>query len=223
MRTFYNSKTYVIFGLSTDTKPILEALDSNGSLFNEIDTGNQYRWDAEEKDWYLQPKSGGGGGGGSTEYTAGNYITIKGFKISVDFKELTADLATVATTGSYNDLADLPELSIVSANTGETATNTLSVLKINDIVYGIPTYTAGNGVIINSLNQISIDETKIATLDSVKTMLSEATQNLTINAESVTVKNSSGEQVAVATTNLLTTGTESSKVDIGNYVFTEIE
>ena len=223
MKTYYNSKTYVLFGLSSDIKPLLKDIESNGSLFNEIDTGNQYRWDAEQNEWYLQPKSGGGGG--STEYTAGDYITIKGFKISVDFKEITNDLALVASSGSYNDLTDLPEIDSVKANVEEEATEQLSLLKINNTVYSIPSgaeYTAGNGIIIDSTKKISIDDTKIATLDSVKLMLTEATENIKINASSITVKNASGEQVEVATKNLLTTNTKTTSVDIGNYVFIEI-
>ena len=44
-------------GVSTDEKPInIE----NGSYFIEIDTGDIYRFDAENEQWHVQPAQGGG-------------------------------------------------------------------------------------------------------------------------------------------------------------------
>ena len=45
-------------GLSTDGKPTGAQL--NGSIFNEIDTGKKYMYDAESGTWYEQPQEGGG-------------------------------------------------------------------------------------------------------------------------------------------------------------------
>lgn len=59
MITYYNEKTYKIFGLSTDEKPILEE-KSNGSIFQETDTGTEYIYDATKKSWTKIASSGGG-------------------------------------------------------------------------------------------------------------------------------------------------------------------
>lgn len=45
-------------GLSTESKPTLNV--ENGSYFVEIDTGDIYRFDAENEQWYVQPAQGGG-------------------------------------------------------------------------------------------------------------------------------------------------------------------
>lgn len=65
MITYQNEKTYKIFGLSSDTKPILDE-KSNGSIFQETDTGTEYIYNATKKSWTKIASSGGGGGGGSS-------------------------------------------------------------------------------------------------------------------------------------------------------------
>lgn len=53
-------------GLSTDDKPINNYQTYtivNGSIFEEIDTGNTYKYDAENDTWKLQPKTAGGADG----------------------------------------------------------------------------------------------------------------------------------------------------------------
>ena len=53
-------------GLSTDDKPINNYQTYtivNGSIFEEIDTGNTYKYDAENDTWKLQPKTSGGADG----------------------------------------------------------------------------------------------------------------------------------------------------------------
>jgi len=59
-----NSKdSLVICGLSTDEKPI-EKFEGytigNGSIFVEIDEGNEYLYDVENKKWNLRKVSSGG-------------------------------------------------------------------------------------------------------------------------------------------------------------------
>ena len=53
------SRAVEFFGTSTDEKPTQtpggEVLD-NGAYFTEIDTGNVYRFDAENILWYQQPQ-----------------------------------------------------------------------------------------------------------------------------------------------------------------------
>lgn len=41
-------------GLSTDTKPNDKSID-NGSIFYEIDTGKEYRFDKANNQWLEQP------------------------------------------------------------------------------------------------------------------------------------------------------------------------
>lgn len=208
--------------LSTDAKPIL-AEKYNGSILHEIDTGNTFIYDASDKIWHQLPKSGGGGGSG-TSYSAGTGIKISAANvISTDAPaiEKQLQLADVAKSGNYLDLTNKPAIPTLEINVADESSEELSTIKLNDTTYRIHQYTAGYGIQI-STNTISIDQTKVATLDSVKTMLSDAYAGLTINADEITVKNSSGQQVAVATTDLITTGTTESSVGLGNYVFTEI-
>lgn len=61
---FYDSSTQKFNGLSTDTKP---TGCNSGSIFNEIDTGLQYIYNANDESW--TEISNGGGGGGTPEET----------------------------------------------------------------------------------------------------------------------------------------------------------
>lgn len=56
---FYDSSTQKFNGLSTDTKP---TGCNSGSIFNEIDTGLQYIYNANDESW-TEISNGGGGGG----------------------------------------------------------------------------------------------------------------------------------------------------------------
>lgn len=210
-------------GLSTDQKPILTER-YNGSILHEIDTGNTFIYDAANKIWHQLPQSGGGGGGSGTSYSAGTGIKISAANvISTDAVAIDKQLqlADVAKSGSYLDLTSKPDIPTLAINVDDESSKELSTLKLNDTTYKIPQYAAGYGIEITA-NTISIDQTKVATLDSVKTMLSDAYAGLTINADEITVKNASGQQVAVATADLITTGTTTASVELGNYVFTEI-
>lgn len=68
-----NRAVLEISGLSTDEKPVAE-LDgvhiTNGSIFEEIDTGTIYKYDEDAKEWVEQPVSGGSGGNISLDYSA---------------------------------------------------------------------------------------------------------------------------------------------------------
>lgn len=62
----YNMAPLELSGLSTDYKPINNYQTYtivNGSIFEEIDTGNTYKYDAENDTWKLQPKTAGGADG----------------------------------------------------------------------------------------------------------------------------------------------------------------
>ena len=65
---------------------------------------NEKFYTKEQIDIMLGESSGGTGGGG----TGGNYYTKSEIDTKLDSKANTSDLATVATTGSYNDLLDKP-------------------------------------------------------------------------------------------------------------------
>lgn len=182
-------------GLSTDAKPTLDK-KSNGSSFTEIDTGKKFLYDGEHKTWY-ELKTGSSGSGSGATYTAGKGISINSanvISIVPDEVGQQLSLSKVATSGSYLDLTDVPN---------------------------IPEYTAGFGISILD-GSISVDQTKIATLGSVKEMLADTTSDLTIAASSVSVQDESGNLVPVATANLLTTDTPAEKLSAGNYVFTSL-
>ena len=68
-----NREVLEITGLSTDDKPV-EYFDStyitNGSTFEEIDTGTVYKYNEDAKEWVEQPATGISGGNISLDYTA---------------------------------------------------------------------------------------------------------------------------------------------------------
>lgn len=68
-----NREVLEITGLSTDDKPIdfinLTYI-TNGSTFEEIDTGAIFKYDEDAKKWVEQPASGGSGGNISLDYSA---------------------------------------------------------------------------------------------------------------------------------------------------------
>lgn len=70
----YNANIMYIDGLSTtDTKPTgtFEGMPiPNASVYTEIDTGKQYRYDAAGATWH-QSTAGGGGGGGTSDAVHG--------------------------------------------------------------------------------------------------------------------------------------------------------
>ena len=68
-----NRAVLEISGLSTDEKPVAE-LDgvhiTNGSIFEEIDTGTIFKYNEDAKEWVEQPAVGGSGGNISLDYAA---------------------------------------------------------------------------------------------------------------------------------------------------------
>ena len=112
-----------------------------------------------------------GGGGGS--YTSGTGITIDSldvisvdntvvpYKTDLSIYAESADLATVATTGDYEDLTNTPTIPDAVSGTND-GTNWTS-LTIGSDTYGLASgggssYTAGTGIDITS-NTISVDNT----------------------------------------------------------------
>lgn len=68
-----NRNVLEITGLSTDEKPV-EFIETtyitNGSTYEEIDTGTVYKYNESGKKWIEQPAIGGSGGNISLDYTA---------------------------------------------------------------------------------------------------------------------------------------------------------
>ena len=66
-----------------------------------------------------------------------------------------SSLATVATTGSYQDLSNKPAIPIVNLNYDAESTNAQSGRAVAQAIAAIPPYTAGDAIEINS-NEISV-------------------------------------------------------------------
>lgn len=64
MLTIHNN-SYVYDGLSSETKPTENI--PNGTIFHEIDTGDNYQFNEDAGTWVKQPSQGGGGGGGGSD------------------------------------------------------------------------------------------------------------------------------------------------------------
>lgn len=70
---YTNCETLEITGLSTDEKPVMSINGTpiiNGSVFDEIDTGKEYKYDEDNDGWIEQFKAGNSGGNISLDYTA---------------------------------------------------------------------------------------------------------------------------------------------------------
>ena len=78
----------VFDGLAADRTAMPTDGIENGAVFNEIDTGKRYRFDAAGKQWY-QFESGGGGSGGDGSGGAQNY-TLEGKDLSTVFADADA-------------------------------------------------------------------------------------------------------------------------------------
>ena len=51
----YNNRTWVIYGLSSDEKPVNSSI-GNGTIFIEVDTSNRWYFDEEKQAWSLNTK-----------------------------------------------------------------------------------------------------------------------------------------------------------------------
>lgn len=106
----YNSKILEISGLSTDEKPI-GTIDgvaiTNGSVFKEIDTGNEYSYDVESSQWIKNTAS-------ATSVVGQDGITPllqnSGTAIQVSYDN----------GGTYEDLVQLSEITGEKGATGAT-------------------------------------------------------------------------------------------------------
>lgn len=87
---------------------------------------------------------------GGTEYSLGATYDSSGNTIETTYAK-TADLADVATSGSYNDLSDKPTIPTYSAG------DNVQISDANVISATDTTYTAGDNITIDSSNKISSD------------------------------------------------------------------
>ena len=88
-------------GLAADRAAMSTDGIENGAVFNEIDTGKRYRFDAAGKQWY-QFESGGGGSGGDGSGGAQNY-TFEGKDLSTVFADADA-LQTALEAENYENI-----------------------------------------------------------------------------------------------------------------------
>lgn len=136
-----------------------------------------------------------------TTYTAGNGLDLTGTEFSADTSVLatqtelatkanSADLATVATSGSYNDLTNKPTIPTVNDATLTITQNGTSVgtFTANDadnttIALTDTTYTAGNGLSLSN-GEFSANTTILATQTDLagKQDTLTAGTNITISA-----------------------------------------
>lgn len=102
-----------------------------------------------------------------SSYTAGTGIDITGNVISVDGEQVsTVTLATVATSGSYNDLSNKPTIPTVNNATltitqGGTSKGTFTANAGSDVTIALDagggSYSAGTGITISN-NEISLTD-----------------------------------------------------------------
>lgn len=91
-----NGKEYWdLRGLSSDEKPVNGV--PNGSKFEEIDTGNEFKLDGGTGTWYLQPTASGGGGGGVAGVSTFNNRSGAVMPLAGDY---TADMVGADPAGS---------------------------------------------------------------------------------------------------------------------------
>ena len=84
-----------------DKENLKELMKYSKDIFANKNEINEKFYTKEQIDTMLESGSGGGG-------TGGDYYTKNEIDTKLNSKANTGDLATVATTGSYNDLLDKP-------------------------------------------------------------------------------------------------------------------
>lgn len=115
----------------------------------------------------------GGKADASTTYTKTEVDT------ALDEKANTADLATVATSGSYNDLDNLPTLPTVVQTTGTSETNVMSQNATTSMVFADPNarqrVQIGSNSGANGLGSVAIGASALANGDSTVAIGSNST------------------------------------------------
>ena len=84
-------------GVSADTKPTNVG---NGSTLHEIDTGKDYMFDAEGKEWYEQT-SGGGSGGDSAPTLVVTFQVNEDYDEVLEVDHTLEEMMAVTSAGGY--------------------------------------------------------------------------------------------------------------------------
>lgn len=139
---------------------------------------------------------------------------VKDLASKIKAKADSSSLATVATSGNYNDLTNQPTIPTVNDATltiqqngstvGTFTANASSNTTINLTDSGA-SYTAGNGISIDANDEISIDTTVVAEVSDIPTQTSDLTNN-----------GSDGTSTYVESDELATVATSGSYNDLSN-------
>ena len=135
---------------------------------------NEKFYTKEQVDSMLEGVSGGTGGGG----TGDNYYTKSEIDTKLTSKANTSDLSTVATSGSYNDLSDKPNIPDINNLYTKAQTDELLILKADSSkVY---TKTEVDNLISGGA---TVDLTNYYTKTEVDNLLSNISVNSITNEE----------------------------------------
>lgn len=159
----------------------------------------------------------------SSDVTAALGYTPGTSNFSGDYDDLTdkpdlsvyaesADLATVATTGDYDDLTNKPTIPTVSDATitftqGGTTKGTITLNQSGDSTIALDaggsggSYTAGNGISIDTNDEISVDTSVVVDTTSSQTITAAKTMEAsagTTTRLSITVANASYPKTSAA-------------------------
>ena len=135
---------------------------------------NEKFYTKEQVDTMLEGVSGGGGGGS----TGGDYYTKSEIDTKLTSKANTSDLSAVATSGSYNDLLDKPNIPDINNLYTKAQTDELLILKADSSkVYTkteVDNLISGGG---------TVDLTNYYTKTEVDNLLSNISVNSITNEE----------------------------------------
>ena len=145
---FYISRVYKDnYGWYVDiTEPVYRSL----SLYPSSRTGCQFTFDKNEPhaltgiDWFNAQSASFIVASSSANLTGSNFSASLNDNLTYIKNNYpkTSDLATVATSGSYNDLTNTPTIPSLTGYATET--------YVNQAVGAIPTYSAGTGISISN-------------------------------------------------------------------------
>jgi len=137
---------------------------------------NEKFYTKEQVDSMLEGISGGTGGGGGS--TGGDYYTKSEIDTKLTSKANTSDLSAVATSGSYNDLLDKPNIPDINNLYTKAQTDELLILKADSSkVY---TKTEVDNLISGGA---TVDLTNYYTKAEVDNLLSNISVNSITNEE----------------------------------------
>lgn len=137
---------------------------------------NEKFYTKEQVDTMLGEVSGGTGGGG-TGSTGGDYYTKSEIDTKLTSKANTSDLSAIATSGSYNDLLDKPNIPDINNLYTKAQTDELLILKADSS----KVYTKTE--VDNLISGGTVDLTNYYTKTEVDNLLSNISVNSITNEE----------------------------------------